>query len=199
MGSSSGSLPRGSGPQRVPWDTHLFSPGAGGGWHLPEAPGKEPPQPVQSPRMMSLRVPHLVGYHGERLLRAQPGEKRCRDGKSRPAEPRGEVCRAQEPRRPRPLCTRPASGGSPGAAEGPQVRPQALGTRSSSQWAASASALPCRPRRGSTAPGPASCALGQGPASYLRGSDTALTVPGQRLPAWWIIVRNWTRYHGSSN
>lgn len=60
MGSSSGSLPRGSGPQRVPWDTHLFSPGAGGGWHLPEAPGKEPPQPVQSPRMVSLQVPHLV-------------------------------------------------------------------------------------------------------------------------------------------
>ena len=108
VGSSSGLLPRGSGPRRVPWSPHLFSPGAGGGWHLPEPPGKEPPQPVQGPRMVSLQVPHLVGYHGEQLLRAQPGEKCCRDGKSRPAEPRGEVCGVQEPQRPRPLCARPA-------------------------------------------------------------------------------------------
>lgn len=78
-------------------------------WVAPaRPPGKEPPQPVQGPRMMSLRVPHLVGYHGEQLLRAQPREKHCRDGKSRPAEPRGEVCGAQEPRRQRPLCTRQA-------------------------------------------------------------------------------------------
>ena len=184
--------------QWVPWDTHLFSLDAGGGWHLPEAPGKEPPQPVQSPRMVSLQVPHLVVTMVSDC--SEPSPERNAVGMGSPGlQSPGEVCGAQEPLRPRPLCTRPASGGSPGATEGPQVGPQALGTRSSSQWAAPTSALPCRPQRGSTAPGPASCAPGQGPASYLRGSDAALTVPGQRLPAWWIIVRNWMHYHGSSS
>lgn len=166
------------------------------GGPLARASGGRTAQSVQGPRMVSLsplplaRVPLLAGYHGEGLLKTQPGEKCGRDGKSRPAGPPGRGVGSPElvpgsreteaPLHPSllqghrslhcPWNSREVTGVRPGTGHlsGPlrHLRPKLL---SKIQEHCSQAFL---------------CAPYQGPANYLSGNDAALTGPFQRLTAW---------------
>lgn len=118
----------------------------------------------------------------------QPGEK-IQDPRDQGRGVGSPAAQPQNPRRSGPLLR-----GSPEQPRS-QVGRQALGKGGCLHGCLCLCLGHC-PRFESPAPGPAACTPCQGSASHLKGNDTALSIPQQRLPAWWLIMTKWTHYHG---